>query len=80
MAQSKAVFGNQVLLGFVCSKHSQQGLNKGNIILSFADDKIFFIPKKSDEAEVCPYGWQFIFTGDVCKAQVEAAETIKISC
>lgn len=56
MAQSKAVFGNQVLLGFVCSKYFQQGLNKGNIILSCADDKIVFIPKKSDEAEVCPYG------------------------
>lgn len=45
MAQSKAVFGNQVLLGFVCSKYFQQGLNKGNIILSCTDDKIFFFQK-----------------------------------
>lgn len=80
MAQSRDVFGNQALVGCICSKHSQHGLNKGNIILSYADGKIFFIPKKSDETEVCPYGWQFVLTGDVCKPQVETAKTIKVNC
>lgn len=45
MAQSRVGFGNQALVGCVCSKHCQQGLNKGNIILSCADGKILFIPK-----------------------------------
>lgn len=33
-----------------------------------------------DETEVCPYGWQLILTGDVCKPQVETAETVKVNC
>jgi len=44
MAQSRDGFGNQALVGCICSKHSQQGLNKGNIP-SCVDGKIFFIPK-----------------------------------
>lgn len=45
MAQSRAGFGNQALVGCVRSKHSQQGLNKGNIILACAHGEIFVIPK-----------------------------------
>lgn len=35
--------------------------------------------QKFDEAKACPYRWQFILTGDVCKPQVETAATIQVN-
>lgn len=35
--------------------------------------------QKFDEAKVCPYRWQFILTGDVCKPQVETAAIIQVN-